>query len=66
MGFGENLKKRREALGLGMAELAECADIAQPQISKYERGQALPNVVLAVALAERLGTTVEQLVKGDA
>lgn len=48
--------------GITTMELAECASVAQPQISKYEAGQTLPNVVTAVKLAKRLGTTVEQLV----
>lgn len=64
MAFGDNLKKLREMRGISMAELAECAGIAQPQIAKYESGQTMPNAVAAVAIAERLGTTVEDLVRG--
>lgn len=63
MAFGDNLKKYREMRGISMAELAECACVAQPQIAKYESGQTLPNAVTAVLIAKRLGTTVEQLVE---
>ena len=64
MSFCENLKKLRESKGVSMAELAEIAGITQPQIAKYESGMTVPNVLVAVAIADRLGTTVEQLVKG--
>ena len=64
MSFCENLKKLRESKGVSMAELAETAGITQPQIAKYESGMTVPNVLVAVAIAERLGTTVERLVKG--
>jgi len=62
MAFGDNLKKLREMRGISTSELAESAGVAQPQISKYETGQSLPNVVTAVRIAVRLGTTVERLV----
>ena len=65
MAISENIKKLRESKGISMTELAECAGIAQPQIAKYEAGTTVPNAITAVAIAERLGTTVERLVKGD-
>lgn len=65
MAFGDNLKKLRESKGISMAELAECANISTPQIAKYESGATVPNAVNAVALASRLETTVEKLVRGD-
>ena len=64
MAFSENLRKIREMKGISTTELAECANIAQQQIVKYEAGISVPNAVTAVAIAERLGTTVEQLVNG--
>lgn len=65
MAFGENLKKLREMRGISATELAECAGVAPPQITKYEACMTVPNAVVAVEIAERLGTTVEKLVKGD-
>ena len=64
MAFCDNLKKLRESKGISTAELAESAGISQPQIVKYESGVTVPNVITAVAIAERLGTTAEQLVRG--
>lgn len=49
---------------MSQAELAESANLAQPQIAKYETGVAVPNAISAVAIAEQLGTTVELLVNG--
>ncbi len=65
MAIGDNLKRIREMKGVSTTELAECAGITQPQIVKYENGITVPNAITAVAIAERLGTTVERLVKGD-
>lgn len=65
MSIGENIKKLRTAKGITMAELAASAFIAAPQIAKYEAGVMCPNAVTAVFLAERLGTTVEKLVRGE-
>ena len=65
MAFPDNLKRLREMRGISTSELAESAGITQPQIVKYESGKTLPNVITAVEIAERLGTTVESLVRGD-
>ena len=65
MAFPDNLKRLREMRGISTAELAESAGIAQPQIVKYESGTTVPNAITAVAIAERLGTTVESLVRGN-
>lgn len=64
MALSDNLKKIREMKGITTGELAECAGIAQQQISKYEAGAAIPNAITAAAIAKRLGVTVEQLVNG--
>lgn len=64
MALSDNLKNLREMKGISTTELAECAGIAQQQIVKYEAGMTVPNAIAAVAIAERLGTTVEKLVKG--
>ena len=65
MAIGENIKRLREKKGITMQMLAECADVATPQIAKYEACITCPNAVTAVAIAETLGTTVEELVKGE-
>ena len=64
MAISENIRRLREKKGMSQAELAESANLAQPQIAKYESGVAVPNAISAVAIAEQLGTTVELLVNG--
>ena len=64
MAIGENIKRLRKMRGISMTELAQSANIAAPQIAKYEAGTTVPNAITAVTIAERLGTTVEYLVKG--
>lgn len=64
MALSDNLKRIREMKGISTSELADCAGITQPQIVKYESGVTIPNAITAVAIADRLGTTVENLVKG--
>lgn len=62
MSFGENMKRLREMEGITTAELAEIASVSQPMITKWETGQALPNVVAGALIAKRLGSTVEAMV----
>lgn len=63
MAFAENVKRFREEKGLTQQELAEFVEITQPMIAQYEKGLKLPNIVTGVLLAQKLGTTCEELVK---
>lgn len=65
MSFGEKMRKLREMKGVSTAELGEIARVTQQMITKYESGQSVPNVVAAVRIAKRLGTTVEALVQEE-
>jgi len=59
------LRKLREARGFTQGELAERVDIELVQISRYERGQALPNAETLVSLAEVLKTDTDVLLRGE-
>lgn len=63
MGFGENVRTLREKAGYTQAEIANLLGIAQPTYAQYETGAKAPTVYTAVKLAQKLGTTCEQLVK---
>lgn len=65
MNFAETLKAKRIAAGMTTQELAEKANISQPQITKYETGVTLPNVVTAKLLADAVGATLDELVKEE-
>ena len=63
MSFSENLKKKREEKEYTQGELAKLVGVAQAMIAKYEAGIAVPNIVLGVQIAKKLGTTSEELVQ---
>lgn len=63
MGFGENVRTLREKAGYTQAEIANLLGVAQPTYAQYETGAKAPTVYTAVKLAQKLGTTCEQLVK---
>ena len=65
MAFAENLKKLRDEKGLSQAELARMANISQPSVANFEIGKIVPTIITGVDLAKALGTTCEQLVKGE-
>ena len=58
------LKECRERKGYTQKELAELVGVTQAAIAQFELGSTLPNIKTAVRLAEILGVTCEQLVKG--
>lgn len=65
MALSDNLKKIRESRGLTTYDLSESAGVAQSMIVRFEMGSRIPNVITALAIAKRLGVTVEQLVNGE-
>lgn len=65
MAFAENLRKAREEKGYSQNELAKMAHISQPSVANFEIGKILPTIITGVDLARALGTTCEQLVRGE-
>ncbi len=61
--FALNLKLARTAAGLSQAELAERAGIKQNQLSRYERGEQVPSVIVAAEIAEALGIDMNELTR---
>lgn len=64
--LGSNIKKRRTAIGLSQAELAEKAEISINFLSKLERNKStrVSSDTLNL-LAKALNTSMESLVNGD-
>ena len=60
---GRRLKILREAVGMSTTQLAEAVGVTQPMITNMERGFKTPSVEVLVRIAERLGTTVDDLIK---
>lgn len=59
--FARNLTHYRKALGLTQSELAEKLSYSDKSISKWERGDGLPDLTVTVQLAEIFGLTANDL-----
>jgi putative transcriptional regulator len=55
------VRQVRTAAGLTQAELAEAVGVSRQTVVAVEAGNYAPSVYLALALAARLGSTVEAL-----
>ncbi|MDB4880245.1 MAG: transcriptional regulator [Gemmatimonadetes bacterium] len=55
------LREERARLGLTQAQLAERVGVSRKTINTVENGVFVPSTVLALRLADALGTTVERL-----
>lgn len=60
--FANNLTHYRKALGLTQIELAEKLNYSDKSISKWERGDGLPDLAVTAQLAEIFGLTVNDLI----
>src|SRR4030095_5801093 len=61
MDISEVIRSRRAALGLSQAELAKKAGVSLRQLARYEAGDQQPVLSAAVALADALGISMDQL-----
>ena len=64
MALAENLRRLRKEKGYTLEEIAQSADVTRQAVLKYEKGKMKPNVEVAIDIAEKLGVTCEELVKG--
>ncbi|GAB2913196.1 hypothetical protein GCM10027047_09100 [Rhodococcus aerolatus] len=64
-GRANGVRAARAASGLSQAELAQAAGVTRQTLVALEAGGYAPSVYLALAVARRLGRTVEELF-GDA
>ncbi|KAF0809451.1 hypothetical protein A167_01734 [Alcanivorax sp. S71-1-4] len=61
MNIGQALKRRREARGDTLEEVAYRADTDASNLSRIERGMQQPSVLLLQNLAKALGTSVSEI-----
>ena len=59
---GSNIAAYRKQAGLTQAGLAEKLNYSDKAVSKWERGESMPDVTTLVQLAEQFGITVNDLV----
>lgn len=59
--IGSNIALYRKRIGLTQAGLAEKLNYSDKAVSKWERGESVPDVITLVQLAQQLEITVEDL-----
>lgn len=63
--IGRNIVLSRKKLGLTQAGLADKLNYSDKAVSKWERGESIPDVLTLMQLAEVLGVTVDFLLSGS-
>lgn len=61
---GEQIQILRKAKGLTQAELGERLHVSFQAVSKWERGETLPDTFLLPSLADILETTIDSILRG--
>lgn len=61
MNFSEILIQRRKQLGLSQEALAEKIQVSRQAVSKWETGEAMPDMTKLIALADALEMTLDVL-----
>jgi transcriptional regulator with XRE-family HTH domain len=59
--FGQLIRRRRTAIGLGQEGLADKANIHRTHVSLLERGKRMPSLLVVQKLARALETTMASL-----
>jgi transcriptional regulator with XRE-family HTH domain len=62
--FGGNLKARRVAARLTQSTLSERCFLPCQRISRLERGQLAPSLLVLLILSDALGTSLDELAEG--
>lgn len=60
-----NITELRKKNGMTQAELAESLNYSDKSISKWERGDGIPDVVVLQNIAELFGVTLNDLIKEE-
>lgn len=59
--FGNSLRAERARAGMSRKELADKSGVCENSIALYERGESLPRLDKAKAIADALGVKLEKL-----
>ena len=63
--IGQFIAVLRKANGMTQQELADKLNVSNKAVSRWERDESAPDITLIPALAEILGVTCDELLKGD-
>ena len=64
--IGEYLRSCRKALGLTQGDVAEHLRVSPQAVSKWERGENMPDVTLFPDIAKLLQTSIDEILRGAA
>lgn len=62
--FGRTVRTRREATGLSQEDLADRAGLHRTYVSLIERGRRTASIAVVEKLADALGTSMTELMRG--
>ena len=65
MDIGNQIRERRQRLGLSQEELAQRLYVSRVTVSHWETGKTLPDVQSMLLLANLFGTSIDEMVRGD-
>lgn len=60
-----NITELRKKNGMTQSELAKFLNYSDKSVSKWERGDGIPDVVVLQKIAELFGVTLNDLLKGE-
>ena len=63
--FGQFLAEVRKEKQMTQKDLADKLFVSDKTVSKWERGNSMPNVTLLIPIADILGITVTELLQGE-
>lgn len=63
--IGENIKRLRLAKNVTQEKIAEYLNVSVPAVSKWERGETLPDITLVLPLASYFGVSADELLRFD-
>lgn len=65
MKFSEKLRQIRKEKGLSQEELSDLVDVSRQSVSKWESGQAYPEIEKLIILSDLFEVSMDELIKGQ-
>ena len=65
LNLAKNITALRQASSMTQVELAEKLNYSDKAISKWERGESIPDVMVLKSIADLFGVTLDYLLEGD-
>ena len=62
--IGNNIRKKRDELGISQQALADNADVAKSTVQRIERGEMNPSILTLKNISLALEINLEDLLKG--